>query len=976
MWRRRRQNQEQSSCTSRRVSDTDSDDNGNFITVSEIFQLKQDAKDFEEQKKAAINKNTTTSSTTTSSVDKSSNGKHDKSQTTRTEKRGQGRSPRTATASMAPIAMSASRGNSDTDSDDNFITVSEIFQLKQDAMDFEEQKMAINTTSGGGGWNSSLDGQHCTLNMAAAATTSNVQVDVATGIGVEEEEEERGSTSFQRQQPGAFAMSGSFDDNDKSPMTRKERRANERSQRTSTMSPAAAAAATMTTPATQTKRAPGVVAIPRSLTASIENEVARKTRMNNQTKNTTAARRTTTATPPPLEDEEDDEDPRSAFIEKKASRSWTSSSEDKDDAITSPVHDLQHAPPSPLAYRPQVRAFSNQREGPHASSLTESLPGAFAETGPSMTEDVASGRRNSAVDEVMAALAQQQLQHQQQGVVRSSRYAPMDPHHPRSKDEEEPNNSNNTHSIERSSELLLIRANAVSDVEAVFEAEEVQVDFYHRNQLIIAIAIVLVCILLVVVTVSLVLTKTTRSHDGDDNDTNRTGDARCWQVPLHQQSVALRCHCFNTTLGFYESELSAEERVLYHGNLAQFDSLGILDQDNISHVDSCQTSNRVALSLVNLEPVNLTVVDVMTMPVRFRIFVYSLMFLYMSMGGIDWNTNTNNDGQYDDQKQWYSDTSLCSWTGIDCMFVDVIHKLALPNIGLQGSIPSELQYLNTLRFLDFSDNSDITGMIPSELANIASLMTLDLSRTRIHGPIPVELFSLSQLDTLRLSYNQLTGRLSLATQSSANSTTSTTTVNVNSTLPSSPAPLERLDEFGSSSTLRILELSHNQLTGTIPSEIGRFKRLTWLRLEGNQFSGSTLPSELSLLTCLELLNLGDNRFTGTMIPEVLSQLPRLSMLNLYGSGFTGDSIPESFCSGSSSSSGGSSVSNSSSTASTTTDPSAIAAGSILSQRRQIVVDCRVVTNDCSCCSRNPQDTTATVEIKCGELLPDFALGLQ
>ena len=85
-------------------------------------------------------------------------------------------------------------------------------------------------------------------------------------------------------------------------------------------------------------------------------------------------------------------------------------------------------------------------------------------------------------------------------------------------------------------------------------------------------------------------------------------------------------------------------------------------------------------------------------------------------------------------------------------------------------------------------------------------------------------------------------------------------------------------ELGNLSSLTGLNLGYNQLSGTIPSELGNLSSLTGLYLYDNQLSG-TIPSELGNLSSLTGLNLGSNQLSGT-IPSELGNLSSLIYLNL------------------------------------------------------------------------------------------------
>ena len=92
-------------------------------------------------------------------------------------------------------------------------------------------------------------------------------------------------------------------------------------------------------------------------------------------------------------------------------------------------------------------------------------------------------------------------------------------------------------------------------------------------------------------------------------------------------------------------------------------------------------------------------------------------------------------------------------------------------------------------------------------------------------------------------------------------------------------------ELGSLSNLAGLVLSDNQLTGAIPTELGALTNLAVLSLWGNDLT-ETIPAELGSLSNLRVLWLGDNQLTGT-IPTELGSLADLTDLGLSRNQLTG-----------------------------------------------------------------------------------------
>ena len=97
-------------------------------------------------------------------------------------------------------------------------------------------------------------------------------------------------------------------------------------------------------------------------------------------------------------------------------------------------------------------------------------------------------------------------------------------------------------------------------------------------------------------------------------------------------------------------------------------------------------------------------------------------------------------------------------------------------------------------------------------------------------------------------------------------------------------------ELGELPQLRRLVLDANQLMGPVPPELGRLRQLTMLDLSRNSLSG-TIPSELGSLSRLDSLLLHRNELTGP-VPAELGNLGSLRRLLLALNQLTGPVPPE------------------------------------------------------------------------------------
>ncbi len=168
-------------------------------------------------------------------------------------------------------------------------------------------------------------------------------------------------------------------------------------------------------------------------------------------------------------------------------------------------------------------------------------------------------------------------------------------------------------------------------------------------------------------------------------------------------------------------------------------------------------------------------------------------------------------------------------------------------------------------------------------------LTLPTNSTvgRLFGNLTDGLESLTGLTHLNLSRNQLSGSIPVT----IGNLTNLVSLNLNNNQFSGQIPTT----IGNLTTLTYLDLSDNNFTGSIPAEIWRLTNLVALRLYDNKgwrdqygLTGE-IPPEVKNLQSLEVLALHINKLSGS-IPAEIAELPVLKGLYLYENEFTG-SIP-------------------------------------------------------------------------------------
>jgi hypothetical protein len=204
-----------------------------------------------------------------------------------------------------------------------------------------------------------------------------------------------------------------------------------------------------------------------------------------------------------------------------------------------------------------------------------------------------------------------------------------------------------------------------------------------------------------------------------------------------------------------------------------------------------------------------------------------------------------------------------------------INILLLKGNNLTGSIPRELCDLSNVRLLDLSDNK-LNGVIPSCLSNLSfgrlqeDAMALNIPPSFLQTSLEMELykstFLVDKIEVDRSTYQETEIKF---------------------------AAKQRYDSYSgrsefSEGILRLMygmDLSNNELSGVIPTELGDLLKLRTLNLSHNSLLGS-IPSSFSKLIDVESLDLSHNMLQGS-IPQLLSSLTSLAVFDVSSNNLSG-----------------------------------------------------------------------------------------
>lgn len=261
--------------------------------------------------------------------------------------------------------------------------------------------------------------------------------------------------------------------------------------------------------------------------------------------------------------------------------------------------------------------------------------------------------------------------------------------------------------------------------------------------------------------------------------------------------------------------------------------------------------------------------------------VTALQNIYTAIGGngkwrltASWR-NTANTG-------FNGDPCLNGWVGVICRNQRVT-ELQLDNIGLDGTLPSDLAALTFLEVLRIGHN-EFVGALPATMSNLVRLSVFDISHNQFRSvpstfasqttnlclkrffaqknlmeQFPSQTQLSPTLETLRLEWNQMAGDLPNYTDP----TIPLRELSVAHNKLSAYVP-----QFLPFDTLLIVDLSDNKFDGPIPSAWSQFKNIQYLDVSHNQLQGG-VPFEMAMIRSASYLTFrAQDNYIGGIVPRL------------------------------------------------------------------------------------------------------------
>ncbi|CAI9755644.1 unnamed protein product [Fraxinus pennsylvanica] len=252
---------------------------------------------------------------------------------------------------------------------------------------------------------------------------------------------------------------------------------------------------------------------------------------------------------------------------------------------------------------------------------------------------------------------------------------------------------------------------------------------------------------------------------------------------------------------------------------------------------------------------------------------------------------------------------VCNYTGVFCWPAPddpserTVAGIDIKHADISGNLPHELGLLHNITLFHINSNR-FCGVIPQSFLNLRLLYEVDLSNNHFAGKFPEILLQLPSLKYLDIPFNEYEGEIpreiferefdaifinnnrfsSELPDNIGKSTVSVIVLANNEFQGCLPASLGNM-----AGRLNELIFTNNGLSSCFPSEIGKLKNLTVLDLSHNQIMGS-LTESIGNMVNLEQLNLAHNMLSGK-ISNAICSLPKLKNFG-YEYNFFSDEVPD------------------------------------------------------------------------------------
>lgn len=334
-------------------------------------------------------------------------------------------------------------------------------------------------------------------------------------------------------------------------------------------------------------------------------------------------------------------------------------------------------------------------------------------------------------------------------------------------------------------------------------------------------AVLTVSLALTAVLVALLIRHTTNNNETQDQDSQSAIVGTITEAPLVVEILDMLSSAapFGGSTGMpspapTSAPADAYSYILNH--LSSFTQRGFL-------LDASRPQGRAFLQLVMDNNDNVTELS------HTKIMqTFALLTLYFSTSPKTWESAFT----------WTGNTSdICSWEGVvSCFELEtgekVVDGIALPNVGLSGTIPADICLLDHLERFDVRYNQ-LSGILPQCLTASNSLKTVLISDNAFTGFLPDGILLVPTLEELDVSNNSFLGELDALITGMF---------------------IKNIYRYGETWRLRRLHLKNNLFTGPVPHFFGALQNLKGLTLHGNDLSGE-VDEDLCARTRSELTEL-------------------------------------------------------------------------------------------------------------------------